>query len=94
MGGALENLLKVVSKMIVHNVKMQPFLSCDRLKEAGKDKIIEWFRTELFVDIHRDSVLPPKTGPSGMLKHLPETHDRPGHCWQLMAQVEKMHNTA
>ena len=80
-------------QLMAHSIKMQPHLLCNHPKEETKDKIIKWFGAELFVDMHKDGILPAETTPSKMLEHLAETHARPSHCWRLTEQVEKLHNS-
>ena len=82
-----------ITKVIMHNMKMRPFALYNHLKEAGKDKISEWFGDDMFVDMYQDGILPPQTTPNAMLEHLEGTYAQPNHFRRLMGQVEKVHNS-
>ena len=80
-----------VTKVLMHNMKMQPCVLHNHVKESRKDKIIEWFGTDLFADMCAEGAMPPQTTPNDMLEHLEGTCAQPSHYCRLMEQVEKMH---
>ena len=83
-----------ITKVIMHDMKMQAFTLCNHLKESGKDKILKWFGDNSFVDMCKDGILPPDATPRAKLEHLEAACAQPSHFCRLMEEVENLHDGA
>ena len=73
-------------------VKARRFNLYNHLVQEGKAKLVEWFGKEMFVDLHRDGVLPNTKTPKELVEHLNKTYALPRDYRRHMEQVEKEFN--
>lgn len=65
----------------------------EHLVQAGKKKLIEWFRKAVFNDLYRDGILPRAVTPREMLSHISEVYAGLRHNRRYMTQVKEEFET-
>ena len=81
------------SKQMEYADQTESYQIYHHLLQAGTSKITEWFGTDLFVDLHKEGVLPVTTTPKKLLEHLAGTYGQGGDYQCHMETIEAKFNS-
>ena len=75
-----------------YSMKARRFTLYNHLIQEGKTKLVTWFGKEMFVDLHKDGVLPNTKTPKELITHLSATYALPRDRRRHMKQVTEEFN--
>ena len=75
-----------------YSVKARRFALYNHLMQEGKAKLVAWFGKAMFVDLHKDGVLPNTTTAKELIKHITATYALPRDRRRHMKEVTEAFN--
>ena len=72
--------------------RMQEYTVYNHLVQEGKAKVIAWFGKELFVDLHKEGLLPSTVTPRELIDHLRGTYAKFSDNRRYMEEVDTAFN--